>query len=180
MGENKKNTQRGHLGEAGSLPPPKLSAAAVHDVAFFKRKAVDDPDRAVPSLASLRTFPPGVRRRILATLAAVAEAPPTRFAGGGAWEAMHGGMSGYFEVRVKYRRMLYRVFCLLDTSLDARIYAKPVLAVIDAESKPDGTAIPASRYEQVRALGSEYKSPDERGRHIRSLADRDDLARYGF
>ena len=35
-----------------------------------------------------------------AALAAVASAPPKRFAGGGYWEAMGGAMTGWFEVRV--------------------------------------------------------------------------------
>jgi hypothetical protein len=38
-----------------------------------------------------------------AVLKAVAEAPPNAFAGGGYWEAMHGTMAGYYEVRVNGR-----------------------------------------------------------------------------
>jgi hypothetical protein len=45
----------------------------------------------------------------------VAAAPPKRFSGGGYWEAMHGEMTGWFEVRVDGpQRRHYRLFCLLD------------------------------------------------------------------
>ena len=34
-----------------------------------------------------------------AVLDAVAAAPPPRFSGGGKWEAMHGTMGGWYEIR---------------------------------------------------------------------------------
>jgi hypothetical protein len=41
-----------------------------------------------------------VQATIKAVLIAVAAAPPPAFSGGGKWEAMHGDMAGYFELRV--------------------------------------------------------------------------------
>ena len=56
-----------------------------------------------------------VAPRMAAVLKAVAEAPPNAFAGGGYWEAMHGTMAGYYEVRVDGRdRRHYRLFCVLE------------------------------------------------------------------
>ncbi len=43
--------------------------------------------------------PTNVRATIFAVLDAVADAPPPRFSGGGMWEAMHGDMAGFYEVR---------------------------------------------------------------------------------
>jgi hypothetical protein len=77
-----------------------LSSDTTHEVAFFKRHRDDDAEQSSPGLNALLGFPTKVRARLLATLAAVAKAPPKRFAGGGQWEAMHGEMTGYFEVRV--------------------------------------------------------------------------------
>jgi hypothetical protein len=64
-----------------------LSSDATHKVAFFKRHLDDDPTQAAAGLDALLEFPTNVRARLLATLAAVAKAPPKRFAGGGQWEA---------------------------------------------------------------------------------------------
>lgn len=76
------------------------SSDDAHDVVYFKRHPDDDPHESVPGQAFLRDICPGnVRIRMRAVLAAVAAAPPERFAGGGHWEAMHGNMTGWFEVR---------------------------------------------------------------------------------
>ena len=101
---------------------------------------------------------------MVAVLAAVAAAPPKRFAGGGYWEAMHGGMAGWFEVRVNGpQRHHYRLFCLLDYV--AQGIDKPLLVVIDGREKPVGTLLSAAEYDAVRDLGDEYRK-----RNPRSLA----------
>lgn len=157
-----------------SSPPAvaPLPSDAEHSVEFFKRHVDDDPDQTAPGLSALMSFPSKVRGRILATLAAVAAAPPKRFAGGGQWEAMHGDMSGYFEVRVDSsvsgQRMHYRLFCLLDVNDAGR--EAPLLTVIDGASKKFRTTLPASRYAETRKLGDEYLS-----RNPRSLVSEDEL-----
>jgi hypothetical protein len=99
-----------------------------------------------------------------AALAAVAAAPPKRFAGGGYWEAMKGDMTGWFEVRVDGpARRHYRLFCLLD--YDANGVDRPLLVVIDGRDKPFRTILSAADYAAVRKLGDEYRS-----RNPRSLA----------
>ena len=53
--------------------------------------------------------------KLIAVVKAVADAPPPAFSGGGKWEAMHGSMRGYHEIRVTGPgRRHYRLFCILD------------------------------------------------------------------
>jgi hypothetical protein len=96
-----------------------------------------------------------VRAKLIAVLNAVATAPPKRFAGGGAWEAMHGDMTGWFEVRKDgLRRHHYRLLCLLD--YEAHGQDKPLLVIIDGRDKPFRTELSSAEYADVRALGDEY------------------------
>jgi hypothetical protein len=149
-----------------------LSSDATHEVEFFKRHRDDDAAQNSPGLNALLGFPTNVRARLLATLAAVAKAPPKRFAGGGQWEAMHGDMTGYFEARVTSKttngKWHYRLFCLLD--YDAAGKASPLLTVIDGAAKQYRTTLSDARYAEVRELGDEYL-----GRSRRSLATEDDV-----
>ena len=69
-------------------------------VHFFQRHPADDPARAVPARAFLDASPIKVSATMIAVVRAVADAPPPAFSGGGKWEAMHGKMSGIYEVRV--------------------------------------------------------------------------------
>lgn len=92
---------------------------------------------------------------MIATLNAVAAAPPKRFSGGGFWEAMHDDMTGWFEVRVNGpNRTHYRLFCRLD--YDAIEESKPLLVIIAGLSKPFRTTLSAADYAKVRELGAEY------------------------
>lgn len=88
----------------------------VHAVVYFKRHPDDDPSESIPGREFLgKVCPPAVRATMRAALAAVASAPPKRFAGGGYWEAMSGEMTGWYEVRKDGpKRHHYRLFCLLD------------------------------------------------------------------
>jgi len=55
---------------------------------------------SIPAKEFLDGAPSKVAAHMRAVIVAVAAAPPKRFAGGGLWEAMHGDMTGWFEVRV--------------------------------------------------------------------------------
>lgn len=107
-------------------------------------------------------WPVTVRATMLAVLEAVADAPPPQFSGGGLWEAMHGNMAGFYEVRKQGApaRTQYRLFCLLDNSdpagLKKRGLSRPAIAVITGMSKPWITTFTAGDYASVRALGDEY------------------------
>ena len=61
-----------------------LSSDAPHELAFSKRHRNDDATQTSSGLNALLGFPTTVRTRLLATLAAVAQAPPKRFAALGA------------------------------------------------------------------------------------------------
>lgn len=143
--------------EAHTRPSPDDA----HEIVYFRRHREDDSERRVPGQVFLSRCPTGVRAKIVAVVTAVAAAPPRRFAGGGYWEAMHGAMTGWFEVRVDGpRRSHYRLFCLLDYEALGR--DKPLLVVVDGRYKAFRTTLSDEDYAEVRALGEEYQSRNPR------------------
>lgn len=104
--------KRGHQLGKGTAAPSLGAPWLVH---FFKRHAADDPAAAVPARDFLDRCPTSVAAKMIAVVKAVAEAPPPAFSGGGKWEAMHGEMSGFYEIRVDGpKRHHYRLFCMLE------------------------------------------------------------------
>jgi hypothetical protein len=72
-------------------------------------------EESAPAVEFLRRCPIAIRAQFVAALHAVAAAPPPRFSGGGIWEAMHGAMSGWYEIRITGPgREQFRLFCLLE------------------------------------------------------------------
>ncbi|RAY11311.1 hypothetical protein DPM19_31385 [Actinomadura craniellae] len=137
---------------------------------YFRRHAGDDPGEAVPGREFLRGCPAPVRAGFAAIVTQVAAAPPCRFAGGGYWEAMHGEMAGWFEVRKDgprpgggRGRHHYRLYCLLDYA--AANAGRPLLVIVTGLHKPFRTTLTSADYAGVRRLGAEYLS-----RNPRSLA----------
>jgi hypothetical protein len=127
-------------------------------VHFFQRHASDDPKRTVPALEFLRSCPTKVEAMIVAVVKAVADAPPPAFSGGGKWEAMHGEMGGFYEVRVDGpKRRHYRLFCLLERDGAAVGLGGPCLVLLTGKDKPFQTVLSAADYAEVRALGAEYR-----------------------
>lgn len=152
-----------------STPAPQArtgpSSDDEHEIVFFQRHADDDAERTAPGREALNSYPVKVRATMRAVLAEVAAAPPKRFAGGGFWEAMHGAMTGWFEVRVDGpKRHHYRLFCLLDYEATNPDRTKPLLVVVAGLDKPHRTMLSEADYASVRALGEEY-----RGRNPRSI-----------
>jgi hypothetical protein len=126
-----------------------------HEIQYYRRHLDDDPARAVPGREFLRTCDGNVRAKFVARLIAVAAAPPHKFAGGGYWEAMHGDMTGWHELRCNGRdRSQHRLFCLIDAA--AQGATKPWLVVITGMSKPFRTIFTKADYKAVRDLGDEY------------------------
>lgn len=117
-------------------------------------------DGTVPGIEFLDSAPAQADARIIAVLEAVAAAPPPQFSGGGMWEAMHGSMGGYYEVRVLFQRRLYRLFCLLDRQGPG--LPGPALVVIAGLVKPERTRFSDREYAGVRALGDEYLNSSPR------------------
>jgi hypothetical protein len=116
---------------------------------------------SVPGADFLDSCPAKVRGTILAVLDAVAAAPPPAFSGGGKWEAMHGDMGGYYEIRVTGPgREQFRLFCLLENAdtptLVARGLRGPAIAVIAGMRKKSGTVFSQRDYAKVRKLGSDH------------------------
>jgi len=117
----------------------------------------------VPALDFLDGCPGKIDAEFTAVLDAVAAAPPPRFSGGGTWEAMHDGMSGWYEIRITGRgREQFRLFCLLEnatpTELRRRGFQRPAIAVITGMRKPWRTTFSERDYRRVRELGDDYRS----------------------
>lgn len=147
-------------------PKTKPSPSDVHDIVYFQRHKGDDPAMSTPGRDALQSWPDSVRSKVYAVLAAVAGSPPNRFSGGGYWEAMHGDMSGWFEIRLDGpKREHFRLFCQLDyDALDENgaPVDKPYLVIIDGRRKAFKTTLADSEYAKIRALGAEYRSRKKR------------------
>lgn len=128
------------------------------DVIYYKAL-----DGTVPADEFLDGCPPGVEADLIAVLDAVAEAPPPQFSGGGKWEAMHGSMGGYHEVRTTGPgREQFRLFCILENGdkaeLDRRGLRRPAIAVIAGMRKAHRTIFTERDYKKIRGLGNEHRS----------------------
>lgn len=123
-----------------------------------------DATGAVPANAFLDQCPAKVAATFIAVLDAVRAAPPPAFSGGGKWEAMHGTMAGYYEIRVTGPgRRHYRLFCLLENGtpqeLAERGFDGPQIVVVSGMVKPNAALFSDREYKKnVRDLGADYLS----------------------
>ena len=128
-------------------------------VHFFQRHPSDDPDESVPSLDFFEGLSAKIADKIAAevhaVLDAVAEAPPPSFAGGGKWEAMHGDMAGFYEVRVQGTGQNHRLFCLL--ARDAADLGGSSIVCLDGLSKPRREAAKPRDYARIRSYRGEFE-----------------------
>lgn len=144
-------TARGEPRDSGTRTPWR-----VH---FFKRHRDIDPAQAVPARDFLDRCPTAVAAKLVAVLKAVADAPPPAFSGGGKWEAMHGEMSGFYEVRVDGpKRHHYRLFCVLEREGAKLGLGGPSLVLIGGKDKPFQSVLSAADYSEIRDLGGEFLS----------------------
>ncbi len=110
-------------------------------------------DGTKPAREWLLDLPAKPAAEVIAVVKAVRDAPPPAFAGGGKWEAMHGEMAGIYEVRCRQGGQPTVLFCMLDrTHPDG-----PALVMLDGDSKPNRTAMPASVYRRVRERRDAYQ-----------------------
>lgn len=128
------------------------------DVLYYKAS-----DERVPAIDFLERCPTKVAANLLAVLDAVADAPPPRYSGGGKWEAMHGAMGGYFEVRASGPgREQFRLFCVLEnadpTELRRRSLPSPAIVVLTGLRKPWRTKFSERDYRAVHILGNDHQS----------------------
>lgn len=132
-------------------PKPPAEPWRIH---FFKRHRDDDADESVPVRDWLDGLPPRVAAEIHAVLDAVAAAPPPAFSGGGKWQAMHGDMAGFFEIRVRGAGKNHRLFCVLERNADD--LGGPSIVCIAGLSKLPRTAAARRDYARARGLGEEF------------------------
>jgi Txe/YoeB family toxin of Txe-Axe toxin-antitoxin module len=118
---------------------------------FFQREQ----DDTVPAIDFLEALPPKIAAEIHAVLDAVASAPPPAFSGGGKWEAMHGDMAGYYEVRVQGGGMNHRLFCVLDRA--GEDLGGSSIICIDGLSKPKRSAAAPRDYRRAKRFADEFR-----------------------
>jgi len=128
------------------------------DVVYYRA-----PDNSIPAIDFLDGCPPTIQDRFDAVLDDVAQGPPIEYRGGGYWEAMHGDMTGWFEVRLDGPgREHFRLFCLLESGPSDELAAlglrRPAIAVISGGRKPFRTEFSTGEYERVRLMGQEHRS----------------------
>ena len=125
---------------------------------FFQRRAQSGA-RQVPGRDFLDHAPTKVAATMVAVLEAVAAAPPPAFSGGGKWEAMHGDMAGFYEVRVDGpKRRHYRVFCLLVRDGVAVGLGGPSIVILGGKEKAFRTTLTQTDYAHVRKLADELRA----------------------
>lgn len=93
------------------------------------------PNGTVPAEDFLDACPMKVEANLLAVLEVVRAAPPPTFSGGGKWEAMHGSMGGYHEIRgTGPGREHFRLFCKLENGSQSELaqlgFDRPHIVVI--------------------------------------------------
>ena len=104
------------------------------------------PDQKVPALEFLDGCPGTIDAQFTAVLDAVAAAPPPRFSGGGKWEAMHGSMGGWYEIRLAGPgREQFRLFCLLETGTGDELARRCAGSYQRTGCQDQGQALPVPR-----------------------------------
>ena len=117
-------------------------------------------DRAVPAIDFLSQCP--VAARIEAIVEAVRAFPPTSFPPSQMWHVMSGEMKGLYEIRVRYRQTLHRLFCILDASGGRFGLSGPALVLVSGGTKPMGRAMPTDVYADAIAYRDRYRSTTPR------------------
>jgi Txe/YoeB family toxin of Txe-Axe toxin-antitoxin module len=107
-----------------------------------------------PGIEFLDRLSQQIAAEILSILDVVSNAPPPAFSGGGKWEAMHGPMSGIYEIRVQGGGQNHRLFCILDRK--AEDLGGPSIVVIGGLSKPKRTAAKPRDYAAIVGFRDEF------------------------
>jgi hypothetical protein len=127
---------------------------------FFRQESGNQGDERVPAKDFLDSIPPKCAAEVQAVLEAVASAPPPAFSGGGKWEAMHGDMAGFYEVRVQSSGYNHRLFCLLER--DAPDLGGPSVVCLGGLSKRPRSAAKNRDYRSIRRYADDFR----RGRGV--------------
>jgi hypothetical protein len=154
--------RRKQSGKKAAAGVPRVDRAPPWAIVYYEAS-----DGSAPALEFLDGCPGKVDAEFAAVLDAVAAAPPPQFSGGGKWEAMHGNMGGWHEIRLTGpSREQFRLFCLLENAADEELarrgLTKPAIAVITGMRKPWRTKFSEADYKGVRRLGDEHKASHPR------------------
>ena len=121
---------------------------------FFQLESGDQGGHRAPAKDFLDAIPPRCAAEVQAVLEAVAGAPPPSFSGGGKWEAMHGDMAGFYEVRVQGGGYNHRLFCLLERT--APDLGGPSIVCLGGLSKRPRSAARNRDYRSIRQYADEF------------------------
>lgn len=136
------------------MPP----TGAMHEpwlIYFFQRHSDEDASAPVPAIEYFASLPGKAAAEFHAILNAVAKAPPPAFSGGGKWEAMHGDMSGIYEVRVTSPGANHRLFCLLVRTSER--LGGPSIICLGGLTKPARSAAQPRDYARIRQYAAEFR-----------------------
>lgn len=108
--------------------------------------------------------PDEVRTELLATLVAVSERDPRTFRSfGERWTFMHKpekkgdvDMRGIAEARDKHRKLLYRVFCVVDVDAVEHGLSAPAIVMLGGGCKPVGEKLPQPVYRRIDGYRNDY------------------------
>lgn len=150
--------RRPQNGKTDASQTPRVDRTPPWAVVYYATRA-----GSAPALEFLDGCPGKIDAEFAAVLDAVAAAPPPKFSGGGKWEAMHGNMGGWYEIRLTGpSREQFRLFCVLENAADEELLerglTKPAIAVITGMRKPWRTRFSEVDYSRVRRLGDEHKA----------------------
>jgi len=153
-------------------------------IAAFYRDTDDPADAAVseeevlaqslldpaPARAFLRSCPPLPRAALYGTIATVRDYPPLKFpTSAPIWSLMHKptkkkhvDMSGIVEARDKHGKLLYRLFCVLDSQAMEHGLEAPALVMLSGTVKRKQEVVPQKVYREVRRQADRYFSMSPR------------------
>lgn len=123
---------------------------------FFQRHRDDDPTESVPTSEFLDSLDDKTAAEVQAILEAVAAAPPPSFSGGGKWQAMHGRMAGFYEVRLQNAQGNHRLICTLERNADD--LGGSSIVCIAGLTKPKRSAASNRDYTRILKLAAEFRS----------------------
>jgi len=117
-------------------------------------------DRSAPAIDFLGRCP--VAGRIEAIAEAVRGYPPPSFPPSQMWHVMSGTMKGLYEIRVRHRQTLHRLFCLLDANAGSHGLSGPAMVLISGGTKSVGQAMPTDVYAEAVAFRDRYNATTPR------------------
>ena len=117
-------------------------------------------DRSAPAMHFWSRCP--VASRIEAIVEAVRGFPPPSFPPSQMWHAMSDEMKGLYEIRVRHRTTLHRLFCILDANGAKHGLSGPALVLVSGGTKPMGRDMPSDVYADAIEYRDRYRATTPR------------------